>query len=94
MSRHGELSRIVALSLPVVIAELGWVFMGVVDTVMVGSLGPEAIGAVSLGNAMFDVAGFCGPGDRARAEKADRCDVGAVHVHGSRISLLKREESW
>ena len=34
------------LALPVVIAELGWMAMGVVDTLMVGRLGPEAIGAV------------------------------------------------
>jgi len=41
------------LSAPVVLAELGWVSMGIVDTVMVGRLGPEAIGAVSLGGILF-----------------------------------------
>ena len=41
------------LALPVVLAELGWVAMGIVDTLMVGRLGPEAIGAVGLGSSIF-----------------------------------------
>jgi MATE family multidrug resistance protein len=43
----------VALALPVVLSELGWMAQGVVDTIMVGRLGPEAIGAVALGNAVY-----------------------------------------
>jgi MATE family multidrug resistance protein len=43
----------VALALPVVLSELGWMAQGVVDTIMVGKLGPAAIGAVALGNAVF-----------------------------------------
>ena len=38
---------------PVVLAELGWMTMGMVDTLMVGRLGPEAIGAVGVGSSMF-----------------------------------------
>ena len=41
------------LAVPVVLAELGWVAMGIVDTLMVGRLGPEAIGAVGLGSSVF-----------------------------------------
>lgn len=41
------------LALPVVIAELGWMAMGVVDTLMVGRLSPEAIGAVGIGSSLF-----------------------------------------
>jgi MATE family multidrug resistance protein len=41
------------LAAPVVIAELGWMTMGLVDTVMVGRLGPEAIGAVGMGSTIF-----------------------------------------
>lgn len=40
------------IAVPVVMAELGWMTMGVVDTVMVGSLGPEAISAAGVGNSM------------------------------------------
>jgi len=42
----------VKLAVPVVLSELGWMSMGVVDTIMVGRLGPSAIGAVALGNAV------------------------------------------
>jgi MATE family multidrug resistance protein len=41
------------LAVPVVFAELGWVTMGLVDTLMVGGLGPEAIGAVGIGTSLF-----------------------------------------
>ena len=36
-----------------VIAEVGWVSMQIVDIAMVGRLGPEAIGAVGVGSALF-----------------------------------------
>ena len=41
------------LAVPVVLSELGWMAMGIVDTILVGRLGAEAIGIVSLGNALF-----------------------------------------
>jgi MATE family, multidrug efflux pump len=47
-----ELGAMVKLAVPVVLSELGWMVMGVVDTIMVGRLGPAAIGAVALGNAV------------------------------------------
>ena len=41
------------LAIPVVFAELGWTAMATVDTLMVGRLSAEAIGAVSLGSGIF-----------------------------------------
>jgi MATE family, multidrug efflux pump len=41
------------LAAPVVVAELGWMTMGLIDTLMVGRLGPEAIGAVGMGSTLF-----------------------------------------
>ena len=41
------------LALPVVIAELGWMAMTTVDTIMVGPLGPAAIGALGVSNSAF-----------------------------------------
>ena len=38
---------------PVVIAEVGWMVMQLVDVAMVGRLGPEAIGAVGVGSSLF-----------------------------------------
>lgn len=40
------------IAVPVVLAELGWMTMGVVDTIMVGPLGPEAISAAGVGNSL------------------------------------------
>src|ERR1017187_6801803 len=48
-----ELGAMVKLAVPVVLSELGWMLMGVVDTIMVGRLGPAAIGAVAVGNAVY-----------------------------------------
>src|SRR5580692_12024836 len=43
------------IAIPLALAELGWMFMGVVDTIMVGRLPDSAvsIGAASIGNALF-----------------------------------------
>jgi len=48
-----EFRPMFTLALPVVTAELGWMAMGVVDTLMVGRLSPEAIGAVGIGSSLF-----------------------------------------
>jgi len=48
-----EIRPTLALAGPVVLAELGWMSMGVVDTMMVGRVGAEAIGAVGLGRVLF-----------------------------------------
>jgi MATE family multidrug resistance protein len=47
---------------PVVLAELGWIAMGVVDTVMVGRVSAEAIGAVGVGSILFYAVGIFGTG--------------------------------
>src|SRR5208337_4051499 len=57
-----ELGAMVALAVPVVLSELGWVAMAIVDTIMVGKLGPAAIGAVALGNAAYYTPAICGIG--------------------------------
>ena len=40
------------LAWPVVLSEIGWMMMGVVDTIMVGRVSPEAIGGVSIGSVL------------------------------------------
>lgn len=52
-----ELRPMLTLATPVVTAELGWVTMGIVDTLMVGGLGPSAIGAVGLASTLFIAVG-------------------------------------
>ena len=51
-SIRAELVPMLKIAVPVVMAELGWMTMGVVDTVMVGPLGPQAISASGVGNSM------------------------------------------
>ena len=48
-----ELAALTRLAVPVILSELGWMAQSVVDTIMVGNLGPVSIGAVALGNAVF-----------------------------------------
>jgi multidrug resistance protein, MATE family len=50
------------LAAPLALAELGWMAMGVVDTIMAGPLGPAVIGAGSLGNMLFYPIATCGIG--------------------------------
>ena len=59
--RH-DLLPTLRLAWPVIVAELGWMFMGVVDTVMVGHYAPEAIGAVGLGSILYFSAAIFGMG--------------------------------
>lgn len=51
---RAEFRPMLMLAAPVVVAELGWITMGMVDTLMVGGLSAEAIGAVGIGTAVFN----------------------------------------
>ena len=51
--RRSELRAMFALAAPLVLSELGWMAMGIVDTMFVGRVSAEAIGAVSLGTSLF-----------------------------------------
>ncbi len=57
-----ELRPMLQLAIPVVISEVGWVLMSLVDTIMVGRVSPEAIGAVSIGSSIFIVIPIVGIG--------------------------------
>jgi multidrug resistance protein, MATE family len=48
-----ELGALLVLAIPVVLSELGWMAMSIVDTIMVGRLSPAAIGAVGVSSAIF-----------------------------------------
>jgi multidrug resistance protein, MATE family len=57
-----ELRPLIRLSIPVVLAEIGWMSMGIVDTLMVGPLGPAAIGATGMSSAVFTAIAIFGMG--------------------------------
>jgi len=61
---RSELPPTLRLALPLVLAEVGWMSMGIVDTMMVGRLpnSATAMGAVSLGSSIFIVLGLFGGG--------------------------------
>ena len=48
-----ELRATISLALPVVLVQIGMMFMGVVDTVMVGHVSARVLAAVALGNLYF-----------------------------------------
>ena len=61
---RSELRPTLRLALPLVLAELGWMSMVIVDTMMVGRLpySAEAIGAVSISSSIFIVFAFFAEG--------------------------------
>jgi MATE family multidrug resistance protein len=50
---RAEISPMFRLALPLVLAELGWMAMGVEDTMFVGRINAPAMGAVGLGTMLF-----------------------------------------
>jgi MATE family multidrug resistance protein len=60
----GELRAMLRIAIPLALAELGWMSMGVVDTIMVGRLPASAvsIGAASVANALFSAFAIFGIG--------------------------------
>jgi multidrug resistance protein, MATE family len=59
---RAEVSPMVRLALPLVTAEVGWMLMGVVDTLFVGRVSAQAMGAVGLGTMLFYGIGICASG--------------------------------
>jgi MATE family multidrug resistance protein len=57
-----ELRPLFKLAGPVIFAEIGWMSMGVVDTLMVGPLGPAAIAATGLASGVFTAIAVFGQG--------------------------------
>jgi len=61
-SLRAELPPLVRLAWPVILAEIGWMAMGIVDTLMVGPLGPIAIGGVGVAGILFFAVAACSMG--------------------------------
>jgi MATE family multidrug resistance protein len=61
---RAEARPMVALALPIVLAEIGWMTMGIVDTMMVGRQAASSvgIGAVSLGGILYNAVAIFGTG--------------------------------
>lgn len=48
-----EIKKTLIIAYPVIIGQLGFIMMGVVDSVMVGSIGPVPLAGATLGNSLF-----------------------------------------
>src|SRR5713101_8350865 len=61
---RSELRPTLHLALPLVLAEIGWISMAIVDTMMVGRLpnSAQSIAAVSISSSLFLVFAFFGEG--------------------------------
>jgi MATE family multidrug resistance protein len=61
---QNEFRPTLRLALPLVLAEVGWMTMGVVDTIMVGRLpnSAVAIGATGLGQSLYNIVAIFGAG--------------------------------
>lgn len=77
------------IAIPVVMSELGWMAMGVVDTIMVGRLGAESIGAVSIGSILFHVAVIFGTGLLLGLDTLVSQAFGRDDIHDCHHSLLQ-----
>jgi MATE family multidrug resistance protein len=57
-----EIKKTLTLAYPVIIGQLGFIMMGVVDSVMVGSVGAVPLAAASVGNSLFILISIVGLG--------------------------------
>ena len=75
---------------PIVLAEIGWMSMGIADTIMVGRLpnSAVAIGAVSLGSILFYTVGMFGSGLLLGLDTLVSQSFGAGDVDDCHHSLL------
>lgn len=57
-----EIKKTLELAYPVIIGQLGFIMMGVVDSIMVGSVGAIPLAAASVGNSLFILISIVGLG--------------------------------
>jgi len=78
----------VRLALPLVFAEIGWMAMGVEDTMFVGRVSAQAIGAVGLGTMMFYGIGIFAGGLLLGLDTLVSQSFGAGNLDDCRHSLI------
>src|SRR5271157_5033370 len=85
-----EARPMLRLALPLVLAELGWMTMAIVDTMMVGRQANSAvaIGAVSLGSILFNAAAIFGTGLMLGLDTLVSHSYGAGNVEDCHHSLV------
>src|SRR5712691_3185879 len=78
------------LALPLIIAEIGWMSMGIVDTVMVGRLPDSAvaIGATGLGQSLYHSIAIFGGGLLLGLDTFVSQAYGRKDLNDARLSLV------
>jgi MATE family multidrug resistance protein len=85
---RAEIAPMVRLALPLVFAEIGWMAMGIEDTMFVGRVSAEAIGAVGLGTMMFYGIGIFASGLLLGLDTVVSQSFGAGDLDDCRHSLV------
>ena len=88
-SLRTEIGPMFALTWPVAAAELGWMAMGLVDTMLVGRVGAEAIGAVAIGSHLFFAIAITGMGTLLGLDYLVATAHGAGRLEDGRRALVQ-----
>jgi MATE family multidrug resistance protein len=88
--RRSDFRQTLRLALPLIIAEVGWMSMGVVDTIMVGRLpnSAVAIGATGLGQSLYHAVAIFGAGLLLGMDTFVAQAFGREDLQGARNTLL------
>jgi MATE family multidrug resistance protein len=88
--RRNDFRLTLRLALPLIMAEVGWMSMGVVDTIMVGRLPNSAIaiGATGLGQSLYHVVAIVGGGLLLGMDTFVANAYGREDLHDARSTLL------
>ena len=84
-----ELRALLRLAAPIAVAQAGMALMGLVDTAVVGRVGPVALGAVGLGNGIFFGLAIAGLGLMMGLDPLISQAVGAGQLDRARLLLIQ-----
>lgn len=87
-SARREFGPMLRMAAPLALAELGWMAMGLVDTIMAGRLGAAAVGAGGLGAMLFYPIAICGTGLLLGMDTLVSQAFGAADVQDCRRTLI------
>jgi len=88
--RRADFSLTLRLALPLIVAEVGWMSMGIVDTIMVGRLPDSAvaIGATGLGQSLYHSIAIFGGGLLLGLDTFVAHAYGREDLNDARLSLV------
>jgi MATE family multidrug resistance protein len=89
LPRRNDLEAMLRLAVPVVVVQVGWMLIGVVDTMVVGRLSHEALAAVALGHVAVMIVSSFGFGFLLALDPLVAQAVGAEDQVGIRRALQR-----